>query len=360
MTMERQVLHVYAPNRESLGRVALELGFTGPKQERDGLQFQPATLPDGEPVLYVAVLGPEGRGSLRRQVAIGTHLVMSRANATYPPQLAQLIGHDQGMAVFGHDGRPLTEIQPSENDKMAITRDLLIGLRALTDSHVIHRAICPESLFWDGLVLQIADFSSAAVLGTPKAAEPVDGAPWHSPEQAAGARPGTPTDDLYSAALVLFWLFTGERPDTDPAAMRARLSLQDAPLPDLLAGCFDDEPARRPTLRRMLERATPTPWRPPAQVRCAEKARADFTALRARQAADRSPLIDPAEAPAPRRPVWTPPHATPPSQDGTDRTGNRVERRRLVLTCAVGAIGVLVIVLAVLLAALLAAMGVPL
>lgn len=306
-----QRLRVFMPNRESQGKIIFELANVGPAVDRDGLRLQRCTLPEGEEALHVSVLNGTGRKRLRRQIKIGTHLTLRHSGGTYPPQLSELRGYENEAAIFSYSGRPLTEVELTSAEKADAARDLLAGLRGLGDAQVVHRKIRPDTLLWDGSLLQITDYSLAAVTGSPQAADPVNGAPWCSPEQAAASRPGAPADDLYAAALVLFWLHSGEEPDGDAATMRNRLRLQDPPLPDLLAGCFDAE-ARRPTLRLLHDRWTPPPpRRAPAHLRRAAKARDDFADLRRRQAADRSPLIDPAAAPAP--PGRT---VTPPGEDG--------------------------------------------
>ncbi|MBB5134425.1 hypothetical protein HNP84_004157 [Thermocatellispora tengchongensis] len=272
--------------------MTLETAFTGSVVQRDGLIARACRLGDGTSAV---VLTPERPGSaaLGRVVAIGARLAAQYAFGAYPPQLAMLVGHDRDLAVLAQEGRPLDDITLTEAQKDAAALDLLIGLRELADSRVVHRAICPRSLLWDGESLQIADYSQAVVVGEDRPPGSPVPAEWRSPADLAGGGRASLADDLHSACQVLFWLYSGEPPEPEPARMRERLAHHlPGPL-DRLAGAYDGPAA--PDLRELLRRwSPPPPPRPPAHLARAAEADRRFAAMRAAQLADRAPLIDPA------------------------------------------------------------------
>jgi serine/threonine protein kinase len=101
---------------------------------------------------------------------------------------------------------------------------------------------------------------SGVILGTPA---------FMSPEQVEGIRVATAASDVYSVALVLFLLLTGQHPFEEERTLHgmvfshlcvpapdARSLLPSAPKPlaDLLSQCLEKDPAKRPPARDVQKR----------------------------------------------------------------------------------------------------------
>ncbi|WP_157246875.1 serine/threonine-protein kinase [Nonomuraea typhae] len=237
-------------------------------------------------VRHVGISGEEpgiGYGALDNEILAGLRLSRLCGSGPYPPQVSRLIGYEadgerpfvllepcRGKPVGGILGR----ILPSE--KSIFQASLLTGLRWISAAGIAHRAISPETVYWDSVNAQIIGFTEAALAGTPRT---VAGAPpWWAPEQRPGTVGGTVSseDDVWAAGRLIFYVTTGHEPD------RADLTGADPDLARLLAGIFGP-PAGRPPVRELLSRinvADPVPrgLSPDASL---ERGRADFLRLRA-------------------------------------------------------------------------------
>ena len=106
-------------------------------------------------------------------------------------------------------GEPLREVGANlfddEFDKFLI--GLLTGLCWLAGAGIAHRAISPDTVWWDGESVLITDFSRSAPFGT--ARTPLAGSPaWIARE----SRPDTcygivgPTDDVWAAVRLIYFV----------------------------------------------------------------------------------------------------------------------------------------------------------
>ncbi|MET9732502.1 hypothetical protein ABZZ79_18195 [Streptomyces sp. NPDC006458] len=133
-----------------------------------------------------------------------------------PRQLTQVLAYDDTAhphrLLIDRRGRRLTD--PGFPDRLHgprlrhVVQDLFEALAALHEPRLVHGRISPEHLWWDeGDGLQLAGLDGAVRAGQPLPDRPAT--PWDSP----GFRPGLPADaeqDVHSAALVAFWIATGE------------------------------------------------------------------------------------------------------------------------------------------------------
>jgi serine/threonine protein kinase len=264
----------------------------------DDLEMEAAKTATGEMVIVLSAHGLIGRERLAREIRIGSRLLLAGDTT----ELAPLVGFDDDpdanpqIALISHCGQSLSNAVSAMtvSDRLAAARGLLSALAQLNAARVVHRMLSPDSVRWDASkkTVQVTDFSHAVIAGDSRRRGPSFG-PWCGPEQVSEVGSATTMDDLYSAGLVLFWLYTGETPAADPAAMRERLALHDDDLRRKLDGSFSDQPSDRPSLEQVSRRWRPGSLGPPRVPRRDDKARQEFAALRQRQQADLTPLVNP-------------------------------------------------------------------
>jgi serine/threonine protein kinase len=289
---------LYSPNHRARGKVPRDVYPIRQRRLVDDLEIEAAKTTTGDNVIVLSAHGPAGRERLTREIKIGSRLLL----AGDAPELAPLIGFDDDsdadpqVAVVGHSGEPLADVAQamSVGDRLVAARGLLGALAQLNAARVVHRALSPDSVLWDASrkSVQVSGFGQAAIAGESRRGGPPLG-PWCGPEQASGTGAATTMDDLYSAGLLLFWLYTGEAPTPDPAAMRERLALHDEDLRRRLDGSFSDRASDRPSLEQLSRRWRPGSFRQPVVPRRDDDARREFAALRDRQRADLTPLVNP-------------------------------------------------------------------
>ena len=293
---------LYTPNHRARGKVPRDVYPVQQRRLIDDLEIEMAKTATADNVIVLTAHGPACRERLAREIDIGSRLLL----AGDASELARLIGFDDDpgadpqVAVVSHFGVPLANVVQamSVGDRLAAARGLLGALAQLTAARVVHRALSPHSVLWDESrkSVQVTGFGQAVTAGQPRRGGPAS-VPWCGPEQASGSGAATTMDDLYSACLLLFWLYTGETPAADPAAMRERLALQDDDLRRRLDGSFSDRPSDRPSVEQLSRRWRPGNLAPPLVPRRDDDARKEFTALRERQHADRTALVNPSVVP---------------------------------------------------------------
>ena len=289
---------LYSPNHRARGKVPRDVYPVRQRQLIDDLEIESAKTATGNMVIVLSAHGLAGRERLAREIRIGSRLLL----AGDAPELAPLMGFDDDpdadpqIAVISHSGEPLANAVQTMtvSDRLAAARGLLGAMAQLNAARVVHRALSPDSVLWDASrkSVQVTGFGQAAIAGESRRGGPASG-PWCGPEQASGTGAATTMDDLYSTGLLLFWLYTGEMPAPDPAAMRERLALHDEDLRRRLDGSFSDQPSDRPSLEQLSRRWRPGSLGPPRVPRRDDEARSEFAALRQRQRADLTPLANP-------------------------------------------------------------------
>ena len=131
------------------------------------------------------------------------------------------------------------------------------GLAHIHAHGIVHRDVKPANILLHGETVKLADFGVAKILDDARVTEigtTVGTANYLSPEQVRGADI-TPASDIYSLALVVIEMITGEivYPGSGVSAALARLH-RHPPLPEcgqawtaLLRAMVDDDPAARPS-----------------------------------------------------------------------------------------------------------------
>jgi eukaryotic-like serine/threonine-protein kinase len=121
-----------------------------------------------------------------------------------------------------------------------VTQDILAGLAAVHDAGILHRDIKPQNVLIPrhDRPAKLADFGIARGGDDPRltrAGETIGTPAYMSPEQ-AGGKPLSPATDLYSVAVILFHLVTGELPFTGESSTQVMIKhiTEDPPRPSAL------------------------------------------------------------------------------------------------------------------------------
>jgi hypothetical protein len=195
-----------------------------------------------------------GYERLDNEILAGLRLARAAAGTgSYPAEVSQLLGHESTSAapfalLADYHGEPLTGAaarQLMTDERRRFQASLLTALCWLAAAGIVHRAIGPATVRWDGQRVQITDFSRATVAGVPRqqAGDP----PWAAPEQRQGRVSGyvCAQDDLWSAGQLIYYVCTGEeRGDGDQ-------DTADSELGGLLRGVFGPA-GQRPDARELL------------------------------------------------------------------------------------------------------------
>ncbi|WP_148001372.1 hypothetical protein [Streptomyces sp. adm13(2018)] len=262
--------------------------------------------------------GPEAYGLLEREVAASVALERRYGAEKFVGVLTRVVGFDLSAAepfVLYRPpiGRPLTEWagRLDADDQERITGQLAMAVRLMAGLGIVHRAITPENVRWDGTRARLCEPYAALRAGEQRA--PYGAAPWAPPEQRAGRGAVDPRDDLWSVAALAYHLLSGrtDRGDGPPADLgdyRRLAALRHS-------GLFSPHAAERPhpdELLRLLH--VPDPLAAGAEaVDVLEPFRARYDAQLARKRAltgERRPVGAPA-AETPGVPVRD---ARPPSR----------------------------------------------
>ncbi|MER5905130.1 hypothetical protein ABT150_34470 [Streptomyces mirabilis] len=186
-------------------------------------------------------------------------------------QLNQVLGGTKYAALFPRlIGYELDAIEPfllyaaprgpsiARNSAMSrvalktIARDLMLALCLLADQNLVPRGVSPDTVFWNGISVQLWGLEAMTRTGQPR--RPWGRAPFCSPEQRRGEGIADPRDAVWSAAQVLYWLETG-RPGP---ASRAPADLGDhAILEQMVRSAFAPRAVDRPMPAQVLESMAP-------------------------------------------------------------------------------------------------------
>lgn len=156
----------------------------------------------------------DGYASLDNEILAGRRLYQTAEWSGYPRQLPRLYGDESASAdpyaLFEpYRGEPLREVGAHlfDDEFDRFLTGLLTGLCWLAAAGVAHRAINPDTVFWDGESAQITDLSRSAPFGT--ARTPVGGtAAWVAPESRPDTCYGTvgPADDVWAAMRLAYFV----------------------------------------------------------------------------------------------------------------------------------------------------------
>ncbi|MEU6249907.1 PASTA domain-containing protein [Glycomyces sp. NPDC047010] len=180
---------------------------------------------------------------------------------THEARTIARLSHPNVVAVFDqgvHDGLPyvVMEYVPGTtlrdllnrrrrlriDEAVEVCAQLLDGLQAAHDSGLVHRDIKPENILLKnggrGDRVKVVDFGLAeAVHGDRETGGPLVATAAYVAPELVGGKPATTASDVYSTAIVLYELLTGEVPfdGPDSGAVARRHVEEDVPSPQLKA-----------------------------------------------------------------------------------------------------------------------------
>jgi serine/threonine protein kinase len=156
----------------------------------------------------------EGYARLDNEILAGRSLYQLADWSGYPPELACLYGDESTSAdpyaLFEpYRGEPLREAGANLYDAEFDTflTGLLTGLCWLASAGIAHRAISPDTVWWDDESVLITDFSRSAPFGTVRT--PLNGSQaWVARESRAGTCYGTvgSADDVWAAVRLIYFV----------------------------------------------------------------------------------------------------------------------------------------------------------
>ena len=145
-----------------------------------------------------------------------------------------------------------------------IAREMAAGLAAAHEQGILHRDLKPANVLLDGRGhVRLTDFGLAALRESVSGAELSSGTPGYmAPEQVEG-REVTVRSDLYGLGVVLYELFTGQRPDppmaagSAPARPSTKVDGLDPAVERVILRCLQRDPADRPSSALSVAAALP-------------------------------------------------------------------------------------------------------
>lgn len=193
---------------------------------------------------------------LDNEIRAMSRLVTRYGRGGYPPELPRLIGYNFDTiepyvlcVPFRGNCADKGVRNLLSDQRMAFTVGLLRALAQLAAVELVHGAVGLSTTWWDGSRVQLVNFECSAATGELRRL--ADHSAWASPDQIRGAGRAHPGDDVFSAGLVIYELFTGTRlTGGHPPQVTGSGPL----LSELLAGVFRPEVQRRPAAAELLRR----------------------------------------------------------------------------------------------------------
>jgi hypothetical protein len=164
-----------------------------------------------------------GYQQLDNEILAGRWLHRVARSARYPAQVSRLIGFvadsaDPFALVEDYAGEPVSAAAGhlSLAEQRVFQVSLMTGLRWLAEAGLVHCAIGPDTVRWDGDngQAQITDFSQATVIGADRSAAS------RHPRRGQGSSTGAVTDrdDVWAAILLCYYMEMGQE-FTDPGQL---------------------------------------------------------------------------------------------------------------------------------------------
>ncbi|MFC7302786.1 hypothetical protein ACFQVC_00970 [Streptomyces monticola] len=264
----------FRTHKEEPVRFAARFGADRPVPGREPLLARKVVLASGWSVLqYRLPLSAQGNASayaaLEREVSAAVAVERRFESDRYVELFTRVIGFDLEAAepfvlYRVPDGAPVAGRQGAltvEEQHQVLTQ-LTLAVRLLEDLGLVHRAITPHSVRWDGTHIRLAEPGHALRTGEPR--EAFGAAPWSAPEQRSGTGVADPRDDLWSVAQLMYFLLAGrpgpaDGPPPDLPEFRRLAALEGS-------GAFAPLAAARPApaeLMRLLNAPDPLLSAPP-------------------------------------------------------------------------------------------------
>jgi hypothetical protein len=155
----------------------------------------------------------DGYRHLDNEILAGRWLYRLTRSRRYPAQVSRLIGFaadsaDPFALLYDYRGETAAEVAShlTQTEQRDFQASLMTGLRWLAEAGIVHCAIGPDTVRWDGEQVEITDFSQATVMG--------------AGQDAPGRRGGPVTDrvDVWAALLLCYYISAGQE-YTDPARL---------------------------------------------------------------------------------------------------------------------------------------------
>ncbi|WP_067795316.1 hypothetical protein [Actinomadura formosensis] len=255
--------------QKSLGHSGrVELTFVdGDLRHEDALFAHRYGQADGRDCLLKTAVSPTGTKVLRREAD-----AYGRISGQHPA-FGRLLGfqtaQDPVCLMVTRRGKPISRCDPALRFDAAelgrAARDLFGALAVLADLGFAHRAVSADSVFWDGVRIELQEFGHVEPLGP---VEALHGSALGSP---TGLPPGD-APDVLAAARLLHRLATGRAGGGTPAAMTQELARVDAGLAEALEPALHARPGHAPAPKEMADRlwrTSPKPPPPPAKATAA-------------------------------------------------------------------------------------------
>lgn len=210
-------------------RIAARWHGDRPAPESAPLLARAVTLGEGWRVLQyrlpLAAQGdPAAYASLERQVSAGVAVERRYGSERYGEVFTRLAGFDleasEPFVLYRvPDGEPIERRRGTLTvaEQQQVIAQLVLAVRLLADVGLVHRAISPGTVRWDGTHVRLAEPYGALRAGEPR--EAYGAAPWASPEQREGVGITDHRDDLWSVAQLVYFLLSGRQgPGSEPPA----------------------------------------------------------------------------------------------------------------------------------------------
>jgi hypothetical protein len=202
-----------------------------------------------------------GYQQLDNEILAGRWLHRVARSARYPVQVSRLIGFaadsvDPFALVADYAGEPVSaaagHLTLAEQRSFQVS--LMTGLRWLAEAGLVHCAIGPDTVRWDGDngQAQITDFSQATVIGADRSAVGRQS----RRRQGPGTGAVTDRDDVWAAILLCHYMETGQE-FTDPGQLTDWSA--DGDLAADIAAGQDNCPSAHTILTTRLKAPDPVP-----------------------------------------------------------------------------------------------------
>lgn len=260
--------------QKSLGHSGrVELTFVdGDLRHEDALFTHRYGRADGRDCLLKTAVSSTGTKVLRREAdAYGR---ISGRHPAFGRMLGFQTAQDPVCLMVTRRGIPISRCDPALRfDASGLgraARDLFGALAVLADLGFAHRAVSADSVFWDGLRIELQEFGHVEPLGPVGALH----------GSALGSPTGLPPDDapdVQAAARLLHRLATGRAGGGTPAAMTRELARVDTGLAEALEPALLARPGHAPAPKEMADRlwrTSPKPAPPSAKATAPPSAKA--------------------------------------------------------------------------------------
>ncbi|MFC8273409.1 hypothetical protein ACFUJR_12930, partial [Streptomyces sp. NPDC057271] len=241
-------------------RFAVRYGEDRRPSGRPGVLAREVTLSAGWPVVQFrlppsAQADPHAYDMLEREVAAAVAIERRYGAEKFGEVFTRVIGFDLGCAepfvLYRLPvGAPLAECagRLGGDEQQRIVAQLALAVRLLSELDLVHRAIAPDTVRWDGTHVRLCEPYAALRDGEARAV--FGAAPWASPEQRAGRGTADTRDDLWSVGRIGYFLLSGQPdrgdgPPEDLGDYRRLAALEHS-------GLFAPEAASRPSPAELL------------------------------------------------------------------------------------------------------------